>query len=43
MLQVTIGEICSFTNGGTPKKSVPEYWTGEIPFITGADIDEENG
>jgi type I restriction enzyme, S subunit len=42
-LQITLGEICSFTNGGTPKKSVPEYWTGDIPFITGADIDERNG
>ena len=42
-MQITLGEICSFTNGGTPKKSVPEYWTGDIPFITGADIDEENG
>lgn len=42
-MQVTLGEICLFTNGGTPKKSVPEYWTGDIPFITGADIDEENG
>lgn len=42
-MQITLGEICSFTNGGTPKKSVPEYWTGDIPFITGADIDEGNG
>jgi len=42
-MRVKLGEICSFTNGGTPKKSVPEYWTGEIPFITGADIDEERG
>ena len=42
-MQVSLGEICSFTNGGTPKKSVPEYWTGDIPFITGADINEENG
>jgi len=40
---VTLGEICTFRNGGTPKKSIPEYWTGDIPFITGADIDVENG
>ena len=40
---VKLGDICSFKNGGTPKKSIPEYWVGEIPFITGADIDEEYG
>jgi len=27
-----------FVNGGTPDTSVPTYWDGNIPWITGADI-----
>jgi type I restriction enzyme S subunit len=34
----TIGEVCSFINGGTPSKSVERYFHGDIPWITGADI-----
>lgn len=34
-----LGEITSrYTNGGTPSTLVPEYWTGHIPWITGADV-----
>ncbi len=35
---ITIGEVCSFQNGGTPSKSVERYFQGDIPWITGADI-----
>ena len=35
---VKLENVCSFLNGGTPSKAVPEYFTGEIPWITGADI-----
>jgi len=28
----------SFISGGTPSTKVREYWEGEIPWITGADI-----
>lgn len=38
-MSVHLGSICSFVNGGTPSKSVPSYWDGEIPWITSADID----
>ena len=34
-----IGEICHFLNGGTPGRDKPEYFSGTIPWITGADID----
>ena len=27
-----------FLSGGTPSTKIPEYWTGDIPWITGADI-----
>lgn len=33
-------ELVTFTSGGTPSKSVAEYYSGDIPWITGADIDD---
>ncbi len=36
--RTTVGEVCSFLNGGTPSKSVERYFQGDIPWITGADI-----
>ena len=26
------------SQGGTPRKNQPEYWDGQIPFVTGADL-----
>jgi type I restriction enzyme S subunit len=34
----TLGSVCRFLNGGTPSKAVPEYFEGDIPWITSADI-----
>lgn len=37
-----IREICNkFLNGGTPSTQIEEYWGGNIPWITGADILEQ--
>lgn len=34
-----VGEIGEkFVNGGTPSTQKPEYWQGNIPWITGADV-----
>ncbi|GKV74215.1 MULTISPECIES: restriction endonuclease subunit S [Pseudarthrobacter] len=33
-----LGDVCNFTSGGTPSRSVDSYFQGEIPWITGADI-----
>jgi type I restriction enzyme S subunit len=33
-----LGSVCKFLNGGTPKKSVSEFFEGDIPWITSADI-----
>jgi type I restriction enzyme S subunit len=34
-----LGEICNkFLNGGTPSTQKAEYWNGNIPWISGADI-----
>lgn len=29
-----------FINGGTPSTKVPTYWEGDIPWITGADVED---
>lgn len=46
-MSVTLGEICKFQSGGTPKKRNVEYFGGSIPWITttalnGGKIDEHN-
>lgn len=35
---VLIGELCDFQNGGTPSRAVEQYFMGDLPWITGADI-----
>ena len=40
MKNVLLGELCSYLNGGTPKKSEPEFWNGEFPWITSSEIQE---
>jgi type I restriction enzyme S subunit len=37
---VPIGELCEFLNGGTPSKANVDYWDGEIPWITSAEIND---
>lgn len=34
----TLGEIARVTSGGTPDRSKPEYWGGDIPWITTGEI-----
>ena len=34
----TILELCEIWSGGTPRKSVREYWGGKIPWISGKDL-----
>lgn len=34
----TLGEIAGFVSGGTPSRSEPGNFEGDIPWITGADI-----
>lgn len=33
-----IGEICNYRGGGTPSKSKPEYYTGNIPWVSPKDM-----
>ncbi len=34
----TVGELYNIVGGGTPSTSIAEYWDGDIPWITSADI-----
>ncbi len=35
---VPLGELGEFQSGGTPPKRNHEYWDGDIPFVTAADL-----
>jgi type I restriction enzyme S subunit len=34
----SLGEVCEVVNGGTPKTNTPEYWDGDIQWITPAEM-----
>jgi type I restriction enzyme, S subunit len=34
----TVGKLYSIIGGGTPSTQAPEFWDGDIPWITSADI-----
>lgn len=40
---VALGDICELVGGGTPSRQVPEYFGGEIPWITPTDVTKLNG
>lgn len=33
-----LSECSQFRSGGTPKKSIPEYWDGDIPWISSGEM-----
>lgn len=37
-IRTTVGTIYNVIGGGTPSTGRPEYWNGDIPWITSADI-----
>ena len=36
----TIGEVCAVVSGATPKTGNPDYWDGDIPWVTPKDLSE---
>lgn len=38
----TLGGIGKFMGGGTPSKSIADYWQGNIPWISSSDITEDD-
>ena len=41
-MRYRLGEICEIVSGSTPKTNVPEYWDGDVKWITPAEISEES-
>jgi type I restriction enzyme, S subunit len=35
---LTILELCEIWSGGTPRKSIAEYWSGNVPWVSGKDL-----
>ncbi len=40
--EVCLGDIIVLKGGGTPNTSVPEFWNGNIPWISVADFNNQN-
>lgn len=38
LTMIKLAKLCGFISGGTPSKNVEKYYSGTIPWITGADI-----
>ena len=38
---VRLGDVCTIVSGSTPKSNIPEYWDGDIKWITPAELDED--
>jgi type I restriction enzyme S subunit len=36
--RVALGEIAQISSGGTPDRSEPRYWSGDIPWVTTGEI-----
>ena len=41
-MMVRLGDICTVVSGSTPKSAVPEYWDGDVKWITPAELDDES-
>ena len=41
-LKTTVGEVFEIVGGGTPPTNRPEFWDGDISWITSADIDDNH-
>lgn len=42
-VETTLGEVSKVIGGGTPSTSVPEYWEGEIVWLTPTEIASRDG
>ena len=36
-----LGDICEIVSGTTPKSSIPEYWDGDINWVTPAELNDK--
>ena len=36
----SLGEVCEVVSGATPRTSKPEYWDGDVPWVTPKDLSD---
>jgi len=41
MVFIKLEKLCEFVSGGTPRKNIPKFFSGTIPWISGADISDD--
>lgn len=41
-MKYKLSEIMTIIGGGTPKTSIPEYWNGDIPWLSVKDFNNDN-
>ena len=41
-MKVKLGDVCEIVGGSTPKSNIPEYWDGDIKWITPAELNEDS-
>lgn len=39
---VKLGDVCTVVSGSTPKTNIPEYWDGNIKWITPAELNDNS-
>ena len=39
---VRLGDVCTVISGSTPKSNIPEYWDGDVIWITPAELNESS-
>ncbi|MFV0635970.1 restriction endonuclease subunit S [Mitsuokella sp. WILCCON 0060] len=39
--KIRLGDVCTVVTGSTPKTGIPDYWNGDIDWITPAELNEE--
>ena len=42
MRRVRLGDVCEVVSGSTPKTTIPEYWDGDIDWITPAELSDDS-
>jgi type I restriction enzyme, S subunit len=38
MRKIALGDVCQVLSGSTPKRNKPEFWDGNIPWVTPKEI-----
>ena len=38
---VNVGDCTDILNGGTPSTNIPDYWNGDIVWVTPSDITKQ--